>query len=623
MLATEAPFPQFFDTNGSPLSRGSLYFGVVNLNPETNPITVYWDSAGTQPAAQPILTLNGYATRNGSPAIVYANVDYSLNVRNGRGNLVYYAPSSVASSNAFALQASGGSALVGFIAAGGIARTVQAELREAVKITQFGAVGQNRVLDTAALVAAIASLGSAGGRIRMPALASGAYIFDASTIADLGSGTNPIELFGDGWATGVQVGSACTNFFTMSGAWSALSDFRIIDPNNFCTASFILSKPSSGSPSLERRVERIHGIGPGNASTATLLVNDGGQQLRSKGCSAQNMLGAFWNKGGGVDSTIEGLYGLGIKYGVRLDLSATYGHAENLTVRDSTMLCTQANSIAFWLTDSLHCKFENVVGAQLGSGGIGVYMDGVTGLGSNLTTFIDCYFEGSDTAPAIKSRGANQRFHMIGGGMGQGGYAANLINCIDFDGANGFIFDNVEAFFPSGNCNKVATIANSSGVVTATCKNWGAANVASTETASAVRWELEASQGSPSVRLSTSQYPQADWTAFTPVVTSGTGTITTLGAVDCAYRVDGKTVHYRGSITITTNGTAATSIFITLPLSGKAGKKFMFVGREDGVSGSILQGALQNAGMTITTYNNGYPGANGAIILFNGTYEAA
>lgn len=99
MLATEAPFPQFFDTDGSPLDSGSLYFGVANQNPETNPITVYWDAAGTQPAAQPIPTLNGYAVRSGTIAAVYADSDYSLTVRNSRGNLVYMTPSAQAALN--------------------------------------------------------------------------------------------------------------------------------------------------------------------------------------------------------------------------------------------------------------------------------------------------------------------------------------------------------------------------------------------------------------------------------------------------------------------------------------------------------------------------------------------
>lgn len=83
-------FPQFFDADGSPLDNGSIYFGLVNQNPETNPIQVYWDADLTQPAAQPIKTLNGYISRAGTPARLFVNQNYSINVRNRKRELVYY-----------------------------------------------------------------------------------------------------------------------------------------------------------------------------------------------------------------------------------------------------------------------------------------------------------------------------------------------------------------------------------------------------------------------------------------------------------------------------------------------------------------------------------------------------
>lgn len=113
MFATQAPFPQYFDIGGDPLDGGYLFFGTTNLNPETNPITVYWDLAGTQPAVQPVRTLNGYAVRNGTPAQVYANSDYSITVKNKKGRIVCYADTALAFSNTAALQISLASTLVG------------------------------------------------------------------------------------------------------------------------------------------------------------------------------------------------------------------------------------------------------------------------------------------------------------------------------------------------------------------------------------------------------------------------------------------------------------------------------------------------------------------------------
>lgn len=85
-----SPFPIYLDVDGSALENGYLYFGVAGQNPETNPITVYWDSTFQTPAAQPIRTSGGYAVRNGSPAMVYFSAfDYSITVRDKNRRLVY------------------------------------------------------------------------------------------------------------------------------------------------------------------------------------------------------------------------------------------------------------------------------------------------------------------------------------------------------------------------------------------------------------------------------------------------------------------------------------------------------------------------------------------------------
>lgn len=92
MTPIVSPFPQYFDMDGSPLDAGYLFVGQVNQNPETAPLAVYWDVAGTIPAAQPLRTLNGYVVRNGTPAQVFVASDYSLSVRNRAGALVSYSP---------------------------------------------------------------------------------------------------------------------------------------------------------------------------------------------------------------------------------------------------------------------------------------------------------------------------------------------------------------------------------------------------------------------------------------------------------------------------------------------------------------------------------------------------
>lgn len=89
MLTITSPYVLIADLSGNPLDDGSIYIGTAGLNAETNPITVYWDAAGTQPAAQPIKTRSGVVARDGSPARVYTNAGaYSITVRDKVGRLL-------------------------------------------------------------------------------------------------------------------------------------------------------------------------------------------------------------------------------------------------------------------------------------------------------------------------------------------------------------------------------------------------------------------------------------------------------------------------------------------------------------------------------------------------------
>lgn len=86
------PYKLFTNTSGTPLQNGKIYFGVANQNPETNPITMYWDVGGTIPAAQPIRTVNGYIARGGAPANIFAVGDFSITVRDAQDRLIFHNP---------------------------------------------------------------------------------------------------------------------------------------------------------------------------------------------------------------------------------------------------------------------------------------------------------------------------------------------------------------------------------------------------------------------------------------------------------------------------------------------------------------------------------------------------
>jgi hypothetical protein len=154
------PYPIFTDKNGDPLDAGYLYFGTANLNPETNPIQVYYDPTFTQPAAQPLRTSNGYIMRNGSPALIFANSQFSVTVRDKNNALVIYSPSgygftpgTTASSTDQMIYNEGSS--------GAVDRVLTERLQDYVSVKDFGAVGDGVTDDTAAIQAAANS--GAGG----------------------------------------------------------------------------------------------------------------------------------------------------------------------------------------------------------------------------------------------------------------------------------------------------------------------------------------------------------------------------------------------------------------------------------------------------------------------------
>ena len=118
------------------------------------------------------------------------------------------------------------------------------------------------------------------------------------------------------------------------------------------------------------------------------------------------------------------------------------------------------------------------------------------------------------------------------------------------------------------------------------------------------------------------------WSTYTPTFAASSGTITTVSNAAGRYVRIGNTVHLTVYCVITTNGTGAGVLTATLPITAVTlGTTVVWqgAGREDGVTGNMLQASIGSAGtiMGILTYNNAYPGANGAIIRVSITYEVA
>lgn len=117
------------------------------------------------------------------------------------------------------------------------------------------------------------------------------------------------------------------------------------------------------------------------------------------------------------------------------------------------------------------------------------------------------------------------------------------------------------------------------------------------------------------------KWENSAWTAYTPTVTSGTGTFTSVTAGGAWKRI-GTVIFVRASITITTNGTAGGDIKITLPASN-VGSDCMGVFREQALTGNCGIIQVQGSNAIFRTFTNGYPGGTGYVLTGSMTYEVA
>jgi hypothetical protein len=138
-LSVNPPYPIFSEKDGLPLENGYIWLGVANLDPQTNPVNVYWDAALTISAVQPIRTLAGYPSNSGTPARLYVNGNYSIRVLNKNGSLVYNAAEATDRYSGVVVDVDANDVQFQQIGTNAIQRTVAEKLEESVSVLDFGA----------------------------------------------------------------------------------------------------------------------------------------------------------------------------------------------------------------------------------------------------------------------------------------------------------------------------------------------------------------------------------------------------------------------------------------------------------------------------------------------------
>ena len=218
-LSIQPPFPIFTGIDGQPLEDGFILIGAANLDPQGNPITVYWDEALLVPATQPIRTTGGYPSRSGTPARLYVNSDYSIRVLNKNGSVLYSSPVAteqysdavvtVASSNVTFTQGGVGAATI----------TAQNKMRQRVSILDYTGVDPTGLTDsTAGIQAAI----TYAKTLTSPELIidAGTYLVSATLTFDLPN-YSTIRCFGLIRSSvsnnpAIRIGSTSTNTFSLT-----------------------------------------------------------------------------------------------------------------------------------------------------------------------------------------------------------------------------------------------------------------------------------------------------------------------------------------------------------------------------------------------------------------------
>jgi len=287
----EQPYPIFTDADGDPLENGYIWIGTENLYPITNPVAVYWDSALTQPAVQPIRTQGGYPVNAGTPARLYTASSYSILVQDRNGITVYSAQGETALIS---------SDLVTFLQAGtgAVTRTAQAKMRETVSVLDFGAVGDGVTDDSAAIALAVAACQAAS----QTSLFFPTGIYRVQSTITLGAGgTQGIAFVGE--TASAQQGSARPAVtFRWHGGAAPMFDiqntyfqFFNIAFENFATATDVFLLTSAMHMIMDN-CSFVVGSGAARFSRSVIYC-DGNEFGYSvvKNCTSQNAAPRFLN----------------------------------------------------------------------------------------------------------------------------------------------------------------------------------------------------------------------------------------------------------------------------------------------------------------------------------------
>lgn len=567
------PFPTFRNVDGSALEAGFVYFGSPNTNPETNPISVYWDSAATIPAAQPVRTSGGFLSRNGTAANLFAAQDFSITVRNNKGGLVFtsptnegnsaliaYAATQVAANLSDTTDVAKGDALIGvkYPYSGGIARTQHQKNQDFVSIKDFNAIGDGVTDDTTAITAFFNSAISRPGiehRLEAKTYAVSAVLptINVSNVKIIGEGSDLHDI-GPSVISGTVlkwIGTAgTTGPLVPISAISGVSNQRL--------ANVVFA-----------------GIGI-DCNIGTINYGLELKSIRDSDIDVTIVNAGFT----GLNITVVG------SLGEAKDVQRNRIYLKSRQVEKPNAFCLVAggDSVAntsmneFWV-DMQHKDLQ------------AIYLPNVD---NNDWRFVRCYkIPGGAATECISllggvsgaERARGERFHFLTANLPAHVYGTSGSPSFAFASINHQIF--------------CLDIENASPVPTI-------------EVGGSIHW-----------RKDQSELANDAWVSYTPTLGAQSGALTTASA-QASYQRRGNIVQVKAQISITTNGTAAGFLTMSVPIPQVGAFGSAFVGGERGATGRALHGWLDGGGsssIVLKFYDGTYPGGNGYTINLSGFYE--
>jgi hypothetical protein len=608
---------QFFTNSGVILSGGLVYTYAAGT---TTPQAAYTTSAGSTAHTNPIVLDSAGRVPSGGEIWLTDAVSYKFVLQTSLAVLIatYDNITGNASGIYAAFAASSGSSLVGFIQSGtgAVATTVQSKLRESVSVKDFGATGDGTTNDSAAINLAIAT----NRNVWFPA---GTYLIATSVVV---TSKNNVLLQGAGANISIIKCSASATF--------SVPPVDVTSSNNVQLTGLTFDSNSNASVTASLAMVRF-------VSCTNIAFSD------------NSVLHSYI--GVGVDSCTR--FRVERNYIAKNAIATTINY--NINVSSTVSVSTQGEVNDNFCTNSGSGFIGNQINISRNQFLSNSYGAGIATFGSTPSTiagFFGKYYVSDNTCHNGTQRDVDG--FMVAGMEIAGPYSRIENNTVSSNAGEGirlFAFQSIcsgNNVFSNGTgldgtfkqagivpCD-ATTIAGYNASYSTIIGNQCFDSGGSTQTYG--YYEQQSTllgmtvQGNnfnnnvtgPYVLASSKVSNTYDFdtvVSYTPTMTSTTGTITTVGARTGEYFLKGRLVYFQAQGTITTNGTGATSIQLTLPItaSATAASRWVIPGRADVVSGKSLVGVIAAGGtaVVLTTYDALYPGADGEKIAVTGWYQ--